>query len=284
MQESVSLLASPKYRFSPDGKSMQPFYFSIPEGDVFAVYHEPRVARERQCAVLLCYPLGHEYLNSHRAYRQIAMLLSEAGFPVLRFDYLGCGDSGGFSEQAGVDVWLRNVSQAVTELKAKSGASSLCFVGLRFGATLALLAAAKAGPVESLVLWDPIVKGNGYLHELESFHKRVLDMTESFSRGAIRPPAYDGLSLFGFGAQLRHELGTVDLLSIQQKPAERVLLLESVAESKTNPLTRHLQQRGASVEHKHIPGDGSWRRSFDSVLLPGQAVPAVVRWVSEVCS
>jgi len=262
---------------------MQPFYFSAPEADLFAVYHEPRAAPARQPAVLLCYPLGHEYLNAHRAYRQIAMLLSQAGFPVLRFDFLGCGDSGGSSEQAGVEAWLGNVSQAVAELKAKSGATRLCFVGLRFGATLALLAASKTGPVESLVLWDPIVKGNGYLHELELFHKRVLDMTESFSHGVLRPPAYDGLSLFGFGAQLRHELGAVDLLSMHRKPAERVLLLESAAESNASPLTRHLQQWGSSVERKYIPGDESWRQSFDSVLLPGQSVPAVVHWVSEVC-
>jgi pimeloyl-ACP methyl ester carboxylesterase len=263
---------------------MRPFYFPIPEGDVFAVYHEPRNGPARQSAVLLCYPLGHEYLNSHRAYRQIAMTLSEAGFPVLRFDYLGCGVSGGSAEQASVDVWLRSVSQALAELKARSGASRFCLAGLRLGASLALLAAAKTGMVETLVLWDPIVKGNGYLRELESFHRRVLDTTESFSRGVIRPARYDGLSLFGFGPQLRRELGAVDLLSLQQKPAERVLLVESVTESKAGPITRHLQQWGSHVEHRHIPGDGSWRKDFDALLLPGQTVPAVVRWVSEVCA
>jgi uncharacterized protein len=262
---------------------MQPFYFPTPEGDVFAVYHEPRAGLARQSAVLLCYPLGHEYINSHRAYRQIATLLSEAGFPVLRFDYLGSGDSGGTSEQAGVRVWLRNVSQAVAELKTKSGGIRLCFIGLRLGATLALLAAARTGPVESLVLWDPIVEGTDYLQELEGLHKRALDIVESSSRGVTRPPVYDGLSLFGFGDQLRHELGAIDLLSIQQKPAERVLLLESAAESEVSPLPMRLQQWGSSVERKYIPVDASWRTEFDSLLLPGQAVPAVVRWVSEVC-
>jgi pimeloyl-ACP methyl ester carboxylesterase len=263
---------------------VQPFYFSIPEADLFAVYHEPRPGLARQSAVLLCNPLGHEYLNSHRALRQIAALLCEAGFPVLRFDYLGCGDSGGSSRQASLDTWLRNVSQAVAELKAKSGAPRLCFVGLRLGATLALLAAAKTGLVDSLVLWDPIVKGNGYLEELQSFHKRVLDMTESFSRGVARPPRYDGVSLFGFGEQLRRELGAIDLLSVQQKPADHILLLESAAKPQTGPLSDHLQQHGSSVERKQIPSDESWRRGFDSVLLPGQTVPAVVRWVSEVCA
>ena len=265
--------------------SMQPFYIPIPEAELFAVYHQPRPGLSRESAVVLCYPLGHEYLNSHRAYRQIAMLLGDAGYPVLRFDYLGCGDSGGSCEQAGVAVWRRNVSRAVAELQAKSGAIRLCLIGLRLGATLALQAAAETGPVESLVLWDPIVRGSSYLQELERFHKRVLDMTETSSGGVTRPAAYDGLSLFGFGPQLRHELAAIDLLSIQRKPAEHVLLLESVIESSpANLLAERLQQRGSSVERKCIPGDASWRQDFDSLLFPGQAVPAVVRWVSEVCA
>ena len=262
---------------------MQPFYFPVPEADLFAVYHPPRAELARQSAVLLCCPLGHEYLNSHRAYRRIAMLLSDAGFPVLRFDYLGCGDSGGCTEQAGLDLWLRNVAAAGGELQSKSGATRLCLVGLRLGATLALLAAAKTRPAESLVLWDPIVSGIGYLQELQGFHERVLDMAEGFSRGVARPAAPDGLSLFGFGPQLQHELRGIDLLSIPGKPAKRVLLLESVADSNASALTRHLQQCGSNVEHNSIPSDESWRQAFDSVLLPGQAVQAVVRWVSEVC-
>jgi pimeloyl-ACP methyl ester carboxylesterase len=264
--------------------NVQPFYFSAPEADLFAVYHEPRSGAARQSAVLLCYPLGHEYLNAHRAYRQIATLLSEAGFPVLRFDYLGSGDSGGSSEQASLDLWMRNVTQAVAELQAKSGASRLCFVGVRLGATLALLAAAHGAAVESLVVWDPIVNGNAYLHELAGFHKRVLDRAERVSRGGTQPAAYDGLSLFGFGAPLRGGLAAIDLLSMPRKPAERVLLLENAPESTAALLAAYLEQQGSRVERKYIPGDASWQHDFDSLLLPGPSVPAVVRWVSEVCA
>jgi alpha/beta superfamily hydrolase len=263
---------------------VQPFYFSVPEAELFAVYHEPQSGAARQSAVLLCYPLGHEYVNAHRAYRQAAMMLSEAGFPVLRFDYAGCGDSGGCSEQASIELWLRNVTQAVAELQAKSRASRLCLVGVRLGATLAMLAAANGAAVESLVVWDPIVNGNAYLRELAGFHKRVLDRAETVSRGGTRPPADDGLSLFGFGAPLRHGLGDIDLLSIPRKPAEQVLLLENAAESAAAPLAAYLEQQGSRVERKYIPGDASWQHEFDSLLLPGPSVAAVVRWVYEVCA
>jgi pimeloyl-ACP methyl ester carboxylesterase len=269
---------------APAANHVHPFYFSVPDADLFAVYHEPRPGVARQSAVLLCYPLGHEYLNSHRAYRQIATLLSDAGFPVLRFDYSGCGDSGGCSEQASLEVWMRDVTQAMAELQARSGAGRLCFVGARLGATLALLAAANSAAVDSVVAWDPIVKGSAYLGELAGFHKRVLDRTESSAGEVKRPAAYDGLSLFGFGAPLRRGLGDMELLSMPRKPAEQVLLLENAAESKAGPLAARLERQGSRVERKYVPGDASWQHDFDSLLLPGPSVPAVVRWVSEVCA
>jgi pimeloyl-ACP methyl ester carboxylesterase len=263
---------------------MRPFYLQAPEGDLFAVYHEPRSGSTRESAVLLCYPLGHEYLNSHRAYRQIAVMLSEAGFPVLRFDYLGSGDSGGSCEQASIELWLRNVEHALVEVKARSGAEKVCLAGLRLGASLALLAAHRTGSVDALVLWDPVLKGDGYLQELEILHRRVLETAEGVSRTLIRPRTYDGVSLFGFGMQFRREVGALDLFSAGQKPAERVLLLDSGAEPKAGPLKHRLRGQGSTVDHKHMPVDGAWRNDFDSLFLPGPALPAVVRWVSEVCA
>jgi alpha/beta superfamily hydrolase len=263
---------------------MHSFYFPMPEGDVFAVYHPPRAAVARQSAVLLCYPLGHEYLNSHRAYRHLATLLSEAGFPVLRFDYCGCGDSGGVCEEAGMELWLRNVSLACGQLKTKSNASRLCLLGLRFGASLAMMTAATCPSIQTLVLWDPVVQGPGYLEELKIFHKRVLDAAEASSRSVARPSVYDGLSLFGFGSHLSEELRQIDLLSMGKKPAEKVLVIESASESASSSLSERLRQWGSDVAYRILPNDESWKRNFDSVLLPGPIVPAVLNWVSEVCA
>ena len=49
--------------------------------------------------MVLCYPGGQEYIRSRRAFRQLAIRLSSAGFPVLRFDYHGCGDSSGDDDE-----------------------------------------------------------------------------------------------------------------------------------------------------------------------------------------
>jgi len=80
-------------------EKVAPFYFGSPDKLLFGCYHEPTLGRRRKCAVVVCQPVGHEYINSHRALRQLAARLCDAGFPVLRFDYYGCGDSSGSREE-----------------------------------------------------------------------------------------------------------------------------------------------------------------------------------------
>ena len=74
---------------------MEPFYFGKSPRALFGVYHPPKAGMTRKTGVVLCYPMGHEYVYSHRAFLRLAMLLSSAGFHVLRFDFYGCGDSEG---------------------------------------------------------------------------------------------------------------------------------------------------------------------------------------------
>jgi pimeloyl-ACP methyl ester carboxylesterase len=232
---------------------------------------------------LVCYPLCQEYLSAHRTCRQLAGMLSEAGFPTLRFDYFACGDSGGSTDQACLEGWLENISAAAEQIKAKSNASRLCLVGLRFGATLATVAALRNSSIDSLVLWDPIVKGTDYLAELAAFHEKVVDAVESYSRGVARPTVFDGLSLYGFRPQLKQELATIDLLASNESPARRVLLLESTAGSGRAALAAHLQQRVPSFQYQQIPAqEDLWTMDFELAIPPRQILNAIVAWISEV--
>src|SRR5215467_5624104 len=98
-----------------------PFYFGGEGRKLYGCFHGPTQKGAPRCAVLICQPLGHEYVNSHRALRQLAVRLADAGIPVLRFDYFGCGDSSGEAEQGSITRWLEDVSTAVAELRTRSG-------------------------------------------------------------------------------------------------------------------------------------------------------------------
>lgn len=151
-----------------------PFYFGTPGRELFGCFHEPARRVIRRCSVLICQPVGHEYINSHRALRQLAARLAEAGFPVLRFDYYGCGDSCGEANQGSVTRWLEDISTAIAAIRARTGFLPVYAVGLRLGATLAAMGGIQRDKLAGLVLWDPVIKGKDYFRELLSLQKEML--------------------------------------------------------------------------------------------------------------
>ena len=151
-----------------------PFYFGVQGRQLFGCFHEPSRKGIRTGSVLICQPVGHEYINSHRALRQLATRLAEAGFPVLRFDYYGCGDSCGDAREGSIARWLEDISTAVAALQMRAGRSPLYVVGLRLGGTLAALGGIQRDDLAGLILWDPVMNGNNYFQELISLQKEML--------------------------------------------------------------------------------------------------------------
>ena len=77
---------------------MNPFYFGSSAEPLFGAYHPPGNQVGRNLAVLICPPLGREYLRAHWALRRLADQISRDGGHVLRFDYFATGDSAGDSK------------------------------------------------------------------------------------------------------------------------------------------------------------------------------------------
>ena len=148
---------------------MNPFFFGRSERPLFGLFTRGRGsggAATAEHAVLLCYPIGSEYLRAHRAFRQLNTLLNRGGTHVLRFDYSCTGDSGGSGVEASVEEWLEDVDWAIDELLDTAGIESIDVVGLRWGAAFAALAARERDEVRRLILWDPVVSGPEYFAEV----------------------------------------------------------------------------------------------------------------------
>src|SRR5215469_6794225 len=167
-------------------------YFGAGGRPLFGFYHPPAEGPWRGVGVVLCPPIGTDRTRSDRAYRHLAERLAGAGFACLRFDLFGTGDSGGDESEPGLlHGWVEDVGQAIRELRARSGAETISLVGLRLGATVAMLHAAESGPVDSLVLWSPYVCGAGFLSEVTKLHKVYLRIEPALA-GAALPPRRDG--------------------------------------------------------------------------------------------
>lgn len=118
-------------------------------------------------AVVLCHPLGEEKLWAHRPLVTFSRELASRGFTVSRFDCRGEGDSEGRFEDADLETRVSDVAAVVAAtIRAGRGISEISLVGLRFGALLASVAAARLEQVARLVMWDPAAEGDSYAQSL----------------------------------------------------------------------------------------------------------------------
>jgi exosortase A-associated hydrolase 2 len=261
---------------------LEPFYFGAAGKQLFGCYHAPQAGQFRDYGVVICYPLEPEYIRAHRACQQLAVRLAMAGFPVLRFDYYGCGDSAGDGAEGHFKQWLRDIGLAIAELKGQSGVQKVCLIGLRLGASLALAASASRSEVASVILWEPIVNGKAYLQELTDRHQETIWHYLADPENGVdmkEPAELLGLPLTD---NLRADLESLNLLTPLARVPRNILIIEGDEEPVLAPLQAYLQNSGSQVTHHHVPDFQVWTENPDKGLVPGQTLQAILSWVSEV--
>jgi pimeloyl-ACP methyl ester carboxylesterase len=246
------------------------FFFGS-ERALFGCYQA--ASRGTRGAALLCPPLGHEYLSSHRAFRQLAVRLARAGFASLRFDYSGTGDSAGDPRDDSLLRWLEDVRRAERSLEERARATTH-LVGLRLGATFALMRAAAGGPTRDLVLWDPVVRGEDYIAELRTLQDELVESTGRPAENELR----EALG-FPLPRGLVESLSRIDVGAIDRKPAERILLVDTRQSSVVSELAQRLAGLGVSVRHEQSDAAPIWSEEADQVVVPNETLARIVRFM-----
>jgi alpha-beta hydrolase superfamily lysophospholipase len=155
-----------------------PFYFGN-DAELFGLFHAAGGPARR--AVLLCPPLGQDYIRCHRLYRQLANALAGEGIPALRFDYYGTGDSAGESADIDWNRCIADIATAADELRRRSGAERVIAFGARLGGSMATAAAAVAR-FAGLVTWDPVLDGGAYVSRLDAMQSALGQDRQRFVR------------------------------------------------------------------------------------------------------
>ena len=257
---------------------MEPFYFGHSRSELFGVYHHPQ-ARPAG-AVVLCYPLGLEYVRAHRAYRNLALSLCRAGLAVLRFDYIGSGDSNGDPDDGGVTQWRHDVNAAIDEIKRRSGVHRVTVIGLRFGAALAALASSCRDDVARAIFWDPVLCGRTYLEGLREVHAAWVR-----DRLGVDPEKVPGVNVELIGlpaaADRVQEIADVTVTALTLRTQSAAIVV-SAERPDCEQWQRALTERGCSVTYHHVPSAGDWldARSLHQLLLPHEILKTLVSLVS----
>ena len=257
----------------------RPFYFGSRRRPLFGCFHPSQSQSAKSSGVLLCAPFGQEYIRTHRACLQLAVRLSKVGFPVLRFDYYGCGDSGGAFDEGLPTNWVADIATATDELRRQSHLETVSLAGLRLGASLAATAASTRTDIDSLVLWDPIASGSAYVEELEAMHREMVAHSYVDVQNPLPGERLTEVLGFPYSETLRDDLARIDLLKLKSKLANRVLVVESDPAGNTETLRGHLSAIGVQIEHQQVPGDAIWLEEPYKGLVPHKLLQAVVSWV-----
>jgi alpha-beta hydrolase superfamily lysophospholipase len=255
---------------------MKPFFFGDPRRQLFGAYYPASGERPpRDTAVVLAYPGVQEYNMSHWAFRRLASMLSREGFPTLRFDYYGTGDSMGETGQGSIEGWAADIGVAVREVLDLSGARAVSTVGMRLGGILSLKAATRC-TMEDIVLWDPVVSGAAYVEELIDldYRQRLLRLYPQVSRKAPRTE----LLGYPFTSAHRDELERLDARLLHPEPHGRLVVVATEDRGEYRQLVSETKSRGGRAQWVGVTESTGRARATEgeAALLSSKSLAAIV--------
>ena len=254
---------------------MNPFYFGEGDSQLYGVLHPASGMTFKNECIVFCYPFGQEYELIHRAFRNLAVSLSEKGYEVLRFDYFGTGDSAGASDTIDIDLWKQNILTAIKEAQDCSGVDTVNLVGLRLGASLALAISDHVKELKHCVAWDPILNGQDYLKEIINYlEPQYISIANDESDQSL---VY--LNGYPLPAKFRRQLRKINLEDIHINETSQYTIVASQESNGYSSIKDHLCKNSNRVTLSLIPFHSNWNESDDDgggILLPQPIISGIV--------
>ncbi len=248
-----------------------PTFFGPSESPLFGVVHLP-VDNQIRGGVLICGSLGKEGMDNVRLHRLLADSLARRGFGVLRFDYLGLGDSAYAQvRDDAVANWVASVGHALDYLTL-IGAESATAIGIRAGCLILHEYLTRSHRINRVVYLDPAGTGRRYLRE------QTMLFRLSVGEDAATPGE---VSIVG-GRLSDHAAAELAALRMTASPTsahgvENLLLVGRPAETDKH-LTALASTEG--VDSIAVGGLPECARPHDVLLpIPFTAVDSIIEWI-----
>lgn len=170
-----------------------------------SIHYPAKGKQEGRCKlraplVVICHGFVGSRIGVDRLFVKAARELASGGFLVVRFDYIGCGESSGNYGEHGIDSLIAQ-TRTVLEYGLDSfdiDPTRVTLIGHSLGGAVALLTAVKDRRVKNLVLWSPV--GYPFTDIVKITGRRVYD--EAVEKGRADYLGY------GFTSHFFDSLGT----------------------------------------------------------------------------
>lgn len=251
-----------------------PSWIGVNERPLYSCLHLPTKQALKNYAVLICNPFGYEYTHAHRSIRHLADKLADNGYAVLRFDFHGTGNSdASLHGEHRVASWLEDIEQAVDFLKNKTGASKICLLGIRIGATLAA-SFTEHHAVDRLVLWDVCSNGKRYVREMKAVARMAANGSES-------EKAYIDSAGFIMTRETATDIKNIQLAEQNFQVKSKILLLERNDLKTNTKLQDALRRQGHSIDQVSMPGYTEMMAEPQDAQVPLESIALINHWLPD---
>jgi len=245
-----------------------PFYIETGREVLLAWCHLPQKPTDH--AVIICPPVGHEFINSYRGLRHLADGFAKAGITAFRLDYQGVGDSSGLdTDPHRIHNWLTSIEHLNDFIREHCAINHVSLFGLRMGATLASMLAEKMDIV-SLLCWVPVVEGRRYIREMLALQRT----------GENASLDVDSISLEGGGflitRETMDEISSLTMLKTTPSKAKHLVLFHSHDLPTPNELIQHWSSSHSDFKHSALPGYATMMELPHNSQVPFAAIDAIV--------
>lgn len=249
---------------------MTPFFFGAADRKLFGAFHRPERRRPDPVAVLICNPLGQEYVRCHRMLKTLADRLERSGIASLRFDYFGTGDSAGDDEDNLFSGWAADIKTAHEELLRRVGRCKVIWLGVRLGAVAALKAApTMAQPPAGLVLWEPIGPGPAYLDHLAACYRHAIQLSYTLVPDDLREQAPGEIIGFGMSRAMVDEIRRLDGAFPEDAPPTTLVMPPVHRAELARPPSNGARAQVVALEHSF---EWNSEEALNTALVPAHAL------------
>lgn len=224
-----------------------------------------------------CQPLFDERKCAHRFSYELKCVFENRGFQLERFDYHGTGEAEGDFDKVSLHSLRKDLSQRIA-------GKSVCLIGLRFGASLALdYSVRNPETTDKIILLEPVIDGDDYIKYLrrKQYIKDLMTKSESC---VLNEPEYENIEGYKVSTEFIQQLQKFNLLKSSEKKNRlgHIYIVQITRRNEINgklvPITRILNQN-SQVVTKCFELPVFWERipAVDYSLLTEN----ILRWCCE---
>ncbi len=237
------------------------------DGAVFAHWFD--VETHRAPPVVLCHPIGPEYMHCHTTLRQLALQLQASGQAALVLDLPGYGNSSGqLTEPMALDNWEQALI-AVTDWVHRHSGLAPVLLAMRASCLLTPAVISRC-PLAGLVWWYPHTRGQTFVRDLN-----LIDL-QLHSQAPDDAPCLTG----GGYPMHRDTAAQLEQRSLAVEPDYPLnTLVIHTPEQKRIAALAGLEAAGGQVDRLGSSALSAMARQAEASVVPQQDIEHLIAWL-----